>query len=57
MQFRRIRYLLAAFDRGEFSEVGLSARLDAYTERNERSPGPSRHQTSTGMAPITWCEP
>lgn len=54
--FTRIRYLLAAFDRLEFCEAGLVARLDQFNERNERTLRPSRHQTVAGMA-LGWCEP
>ncbi len=39
--FSRIKILLAAFDRAEFSEFGLSARLEQYTYNNSRAHGRS----------------
>ena len=54
--FTRIRHILAAFDRREFCEVGLAARLDAYVERSAVPSRPSRSATVTGM-PVLWGEP
>ena len=52
--FTRIRFILAAFERGEFSERGLAARLEQFTERNNRAV-PERKQTTVGL--IAWSEP
>ncbi len=54
--FSRIRHILAAFDRLEFSESGLAARLNAYVERSPVTTRPSRSQTVAGM-PVVWGEP
>ena len=54
--FHRLRILLAAFERGEFCEVGLCARLDAYLRSSAALPQPSRKATVSGM-PILWGEP
>lgn len=55
--FARIRYLLAAFDRGEFNEAGLVARLDRYVDATSRERGCSRNPTRLGLAPVLWGEP
>jgi hypothetical protein len=55
--FTRIRYLLAAFDRLEFDEAGLSARLERYLATNSREPCYSRKPTHLGPAPVLWGEP
>ena len=54
--FARLRYLLAAFDRGEFCEAGLSARLGVYADRAAAVARPSRKVTVAGM-PVVWGEP
>lgn len=54
--FTRIRHLLAAFDRFEFCEAGLAARLDTYVERSAAPSRPSRSKTVSGM-PVLWGEP
>ena len=54
--FARIRHILAAFDRREFCEAGLAARLGAYVERSAEPVRPSRSKTVAGM-PVVWCEP
>ncbi len=50
--FQRIRYLLAAFDRGEFDLEELLERLDRYTEAASREPRRSRNQTTVGLAAV-----
>lgn len=58
--FARIRFLLAAFDRLEFCEAGLCARLDRYVERSAAVVLPPRKLTVNGlpmMPPISWSEP
>jgi hypothetical protein len=55
--FSRIRYPLAAFDRGEFSEAGLSDRLERYLNERAQEPRPSRHQTHAGMPAAPWGAP
>ena len=50
--FKRIQYLLAAFDRGECDEAGLAARLEFYVERSAVLVRPSRHQTVAGMPAV-----
>lgn len=54
--FTRLRHILAAFDRHEFCEAGLAARLNAYVERSAAPSRPSRTQTVSGM-PVVWSEP
>lgn len=57
--FNRIKFLLAAFDRHEFCEVGLSARLDIYVERSAAPLRSSRKLTVNGLPslPTLWSEP
>lgn len=55
--FRRIRFLLAAFDRNEFGEVGLSKRLTEYVDRAATVSRPSRKATVVGMPAVLWSEP
>lgn len=50
--FARIRYLLAAFDRGEFDVSGLVTRLDQYVAASSRARGCSRQPTQQGLAPV-----
>lgn len=52
----RIRLILAAFDRFEFDEFGLSLRLNALVDRSAATSRPSRNQTVAGM-PALWGEP
>ncbi len=52
--FSRIRIILAAFERGEFSERGLAERLDQFLERSAGSSRPSRKRTE---ALVLWGEP
>lgn len=54
--FTRLKHILAAFDRHEFCEVGLAARLNAYVDRSAATSRPSRSQTVSGM-PALWGEP
>jgi hypothetical protein len=54
--FNRIKFLLAAFDRLEFCEAGLSARLGVYVERSAAPLQPSRALTVNGIAPLAWRE-
>ncbi len=54
--FNRLRILLAAFDRLEFCEHGLSLRLERFADRNEMTLRPARNRTVAGM-PIAWREP
>jgi len=49
MSFARLRRLLAAFDRGDFDEAGLSARLDGYLLLRAQEQRISRTQTVAGM--------
>ena len=53
----RIRFLLAAFDRGEFSEAGLSDRLERYLNERAQEPRVSRKPTKAGMPAVLWGEP
>lgn len=55
--FARIRYLLAAFERGEFDAAGLAERLDRYVAASSRERGESRKQTHLGLAPVLQVEP
>ncbi len=50
--FNRIRYLLVAFDRGDFDLAELLKLLDRHTEATSREPRPSRTQTVAGMPAI-----
>lgn len=50
--FNRIRYLLAAFDRGDITLDELSVRLDRHVDARAQEPRPSRHLTSAGLAPV-----
>lgn len=56
MNFIRIRYLLAAFDRLEFCEVGLKERLGEYLDRSAATIRPPRNVTMAGMPLVTWSE-
>lgn len=50
--FARIRYLLAAFDRLEFDEAGLSLRLDGFLRLSPFTPSPQRKRTTAGMPEV-----
>jgi hypothetical protein len=54
--FHRLRYLLAAFDRGEFNEMGLMVRLDRYLDTTSRERAASRKPTNMGLAAAPWGE-
>jgi hypothetical protein len=49
VRFARLRALLAAFERGEFDEAGLSLRLDGYLRRSPFAHEAQREQTIVGM--------
>jgi hypothetical protein len=55
--FKRIRFILAAFDRGEFDVHGLIERLDHYVDLLALDAKPSRKQTVTGLVPRLGGEP
>jgi|KBSSwiStaDraftv2_1062776.scaffolds.fasta_scaffold168407_4 hypothetical protein len=57
LMLTRIRFLLAAFDRGEFSEAGLSDRLERYLNERAQEPRVSRKPTKAGMPAVLWGEP
>ncbi len=58
MQFQRIRFILAAFDRGDVQgEAELARRLRVYAEQSDRTLSPSRKVTVAGPLPILWCAP